>query len=81
VTTKQVSPKSKLKKGEISDAVIVRTKKETRRKDGTYIRFEENACVLIDKKNEPKATRIFGVVARLELRKFAKILSLAPETA
>ncbi len=82
VTVKTVNPKGNIKKGELSDAVVVRTKKEVRRKDGSYIRFEENACVLINKKNEPKGTRVFGIVARVELyEKFPKIVSLAPETA
>lgn len=69
-----------VKKGEISRAVIVRNKKEIRRADGSYIRFDENAAVLIDDKNEPRGTRIFGPVAR-ELREkgFMKIVSLAPE--
>jgi large subunit ribosomal protein L14 len=69
-----------VKKGEKSKAVVVRTKKEVRRKDGSYIRFDENAVVLIDKDNEPRGTRIFGPVAReLRERQFMKIISLAPE--
>ena len=61
--------------------VIVRTKKETRRKDGSYIRFDQNACVVVDKEGEPRGTRIFGPVAReLRDRKYMKIVSLAPET-
>ncbi len=73
-------PNSQVKKGEVVKAVIVRVKKEIRRKDGTYIRFDDNAAVLIDKFNEPRGTRIFGPVAR-ELREkgFMKIVSLAPE--
>jgi len=73
-------PNSDIKKGEVVKAVIVRTKKEIRRRDGTYIRFGDNAAVIIDRFNEPKGTRIFGPVAR-ELREkgFMKIISLAPE--
>ncbi len=73
-------PNSNIKKGEVVKAVIVRVKKEIRRKDGTYIRFDDNAAVLIDRFNEPRGTRIFGPVAR-ELREkgFMKIISLAPE--
>ena len=64
----------------MSTAVIVRTKKEVRRKDGSYIRFDENAAVLLDGNNEPKGTRVFGPVAReLREKKYMKILSLAPE--
>lgn len=73
-------PESELKKGSIVKAVIVRTRKEHRRKDGSYIRFDDNACVIIDAANEPKGTRIFGPVAReLREKKFMKIVSLAPE--
>ncbi len=80
VTVKAAIPNSGIKKGEISKAVIVRTKKEVRRKDGTYIRFDENAAVLLDTQNEPRGTRIFGPVAReLRDKKFMKIISLAPE--
>jgi len=69
-----------LKKGETSRAVVVRAKKEVRRKDGSYIRFDENAAVLIDKNNEPKGTRVFGPVAReLREKQYMKIVSLAPE--
>lgn len=78
---KEASPHGTVKKSDVVSVVIVRTRKETRRKDGTYIRFDENAAVIIDKKNkEPKGTRIFGPVAR-ELRGlgFNKIISLAPE--
>ena len=68
------------KKGTIHTAVVVRTKKELRRKDGSYIRFDENAAVIIDNQLEPKGTRVFGPVAReLREKKFMKILSLAPE--
>lgn len=78
---KEAVPHGAVKKSDIVSVVLVRTKKETRRKDGTYIRFDENAAVIVDKKNkEPKGTRIFGPVAR-ELRAagFNKIVSLAPE--
>jgi large subunit ribosomal protein L14 len=74
-------PHSTVKKSEVVQVVIVRTRKETRRKDGSYVRFDENAGVIVDKKNkEPKGTRIFGPIAR-ELRAagYAKIISLAPE--
>ncbi|MDD3804289.1 MAG: 50S ribosomal protein L14 [bacterium] len=73
-------PESELKQGAIVRAVIVRTHKEHRRKDGSYIRFDDNACVIIDAANEPKGSRIFGPVAReLREKKFMKIVSLAPE--
>jgi large subunit ribosomal protein L14 len=78
---KSASPHMPIKKGDVVRAVIVRTKKEIRRKDGTYLRFDENACVVIDKeKNDPKGTRVFGPIAR-EVRRagFFKIASLAPE--
>src|SRR3989344_8409925 len=78
---KEAVPRGLIKKSEVVHAVIVRTHKETRRADGTYIRFDENAAVIIDKANkEPKGTRIFGPVAR-EMRAagFTKIISLAPE--
>lgn len=81
VSVKEAQPHSSVKKGEVLDAVLVRSRKEIRRKDGTYLRFDENAVVIIEKKNkEPKGTRIFGPVAR-ELRDkgFSKIISLAPE--
>lgn len=80
VSIKSAVPNSKIKKGSVERAVIVRTHKEVRRTDGTYIRFQDNAAVIIDEKLEPKATRIFGPVAR-ELREhgFMKIVSLAPE--
>ncbi len=79
-TVKQSDPESKIPKGKVVRAVIVRTKKEIRRKDGSYIRFDENAAVIIDRQGEPVGTRVFGPVAR-ELRelKFMKIVSLAPE--
>ena len=78
---KEATPGGSVKKGDIVRCVIVRTVKETRRKDGSYIKFDQNACVLVDKEGEPKGTRIFGPVAR-ELRdhKYMKIVSLAPET-
>ena len=80
IAVQSSSPNSKIKKGTVERAVVVRTAKEVRRQDGSYIRFEDNAVVIIDDKNEPKATRIFGPVAR-ELREhhFMKIVSLAPE--
>ncbi len=80
VTVKDAIPNSPVKKGDKHKAVIVRTKKEIRRDDGSYVRFDDNACVLIDEKKEPRGTRIFGPVAR-ELREkhFMKIVSLAPE--
>jgi len=81
VTIKEAVPHSSVKKGEVVQAVVVRVKKEIRRSDGTYIRFDENAAVLIDPKNkEPKGTRIFCPVAReLRSKGFSKIISLAPE--
>jgi large subunit ribosomal protein L14 len=80
VSVKTALPNGTVKKGEVSRAVIVRTKKEVRRSDGTYIRFDENAAVLINPQNEPKGTRIFGPVAReLRDKNFMKIVSLAPE--
>jgi large subunit ribosomal protein L14 len=80
VSVKKAIPGGVVKKGEISKAVIVRAKKEVRRGDGSYIRFDENAAVLIDNQQEPKGTRVFGPVAReLREKKFMKILSLAPE--
>ena len=80
VAIKAASPGGKVKKGTVERAVIVRTAKEIRRPDGTYIRFQDNAAVVIDDRHEPKGSRIFGPVAR-ELREhgFTKILSLAPE--
>ena len=80
VTVKDAIPTGQVKKGEVVRAVIVRTRKETRRKDGTYIRFDQNAAVLIKADGEPVGTRVFGPVAReLRERKFMKIVSLAPE--
>ncbi len=80
VTVKQASPHAAVKKGEVHDAVVVRIRKETRRPDGTYIRFYENACVIIDKNGEPKGTRIFGPIAReVKNAGYNKIASLAPE--
>jgi large subunit ribosomal protein L14 len=80
VAVKDALPNAPIKKGTVERAVIVRTKKEYRRQDGTYIRFDDNACVLIDPNRNPKGKRIFGPVAR-ELREkdFMKIVSLAPE--
>jgi large subunit ribosomal protein L14 len=80
VSIKEAIPNSKVKKGEVAKAVIVRTKKEVRRKDGTYIKFDDKSAVLINPQNEPIGTRIFGPVAReLRAKKFMKIISLAPE--
>lgn len=80
VAVKHAIPGGGVKKGEVSRAVIVRTKKEIKRKDGSYIRFDENAAVLLNPQNEPRGTRIFGPVAReLRDKKFMKIISLAPE--
>ncbi len=80
VSVKNAIPGGTVKKGEVSRAVIVRTAKEIRREDGSYIRFDENAAVLIDNQDEPLGTRIFGPVAReLREKEFMKIVSLAPE--
>ena len=80
VSIKEAIPNAKVKKGEVAKAVIVRTKKEVSRPDGSYIRFDANSAVLVDKDNEPIGTRIFGPVAReLRAKKFMKIISLAPE--
>ena len=80
VSVRTAIPGGGVKKGEVSRAVVVRTKKEIRRKDGSYIRFDENAAVLINDQNEPKGTRIFGPVAReLREKNYMKIISLAPE--
>jgi large subunit ribosomal protein L14 len=80
VSIKTAIPGGAVKKGEVSRAVIVRTSKEIRRDDGSYIRFEDNAAVLLDNQNEPRGTRIFGPVAReLREKEFMKIVSLAPE--
>jgi len=79
-TVKDAIPNGGVKKGEVVKAVIVRTAKETRRKDGTYIRFDDNAAVLINQAGEPRGTRIFGPVGReLREKKYMKIVSLAPE--
>ena len=80
VSIKEALPNSKVKKGEVLDAVIVRTAKEVRRADGSYIKFDCNSAVVINAQNEPVGTRIFGPVAReLRARNFMKIISLAPE--
>ena len=80
VTVKDATPNGTVKKGQVSIAVVVRTKKEVRRVDGSYIRFGDNACVIIDENGQMKGTRVFGPVAR-ELRDndFMKVVSLAPE--
>jgi large subunit ribosomal protein L14 len=79
-SVKEATPDSPIKKGQVVKAVIVRTRKEHRRKDGSYIRFDGNAAVLINDQGEPLGTRVFGPVAReLRERKFTKIISLAPE--
>ena len=80
VSVKEAIPRGRVKKGDVQRAVIVRTKKEIRRKDGTAIRFDSNAAVLINKQGEPVGTRIFGPVTReLRSRNYMKIISLAPE--
>jgi large subunit ribosomal protein L14 len=80
VSVKSAIPNAPIKKGEVSRAVVVRTKKEIPRPDGSYIRFDENAAVLLNEQGEPRGTRIFGPVAReLRDRDFMKIISLAPE--
>ena len=80
VSVKDAIPQSKVKKGSVADAVVVRTRKEIGRKDGTLIRFSDNAVVLVNKDGEPRGTRIFGPVAReLRDKKYMKIISLAPE--
>jgi large subunit ribosomal protein L14 len=80
VSVKEAIPNSKVKKGDVMRAVIVRTVKEVRRIDGSYIKFDENSAVLVNPQNEPVGTRIFGPVAReLRAKKFMKIISLAPE--
>jgi large subunit ribosomal protein L14 len=80
VTVKSAIPTGTVKKGEVLDAVIVRTRKEFRREDGSYIRFDDNAAVILDKQQQPVGTRIFGPVAReLRAKGFTKIVSLAPE--
>jgi large subunit ribosomal protein L14 len=79
-TVKDATPGGNVKKGEVVKAVVVRTKKERRREDGSYIRFDENACVLINDQRQPRGTRIFGPVGReLRDKKFMRIVSLAPE--
>ncbi|HKV28250.1 MAG TPA: 50S ribosomal protein L14 [Candidatus Acidoferrales bacterium] len=79
-SVKEAAPDSQVKKGTVVKAVVVRTRKEHRRRDGTYIRFDDNAAVLINEAGEPVGTRVFGPVAReLREKKFAKIISLAPE--
>lgn len=79
-TVKQASPQGGVRKGEVVQAVVVRTRKQLGRRDGTYIAFDENAAVLIDPQNNPRGTRIFGPVAReLRERNFMRIVSLAPE--
>ena len=80
VAVKDALPNGTVKKSDVAKAVVVRTVKETRRKDGSYIRFDENAVVIIDDKGEPRGTRIFGPVAReLREKRYMKIVSLAPE--
>lgn len=80
VSVREAIPNSKVRKGDVSKAVVVRTAKEVRREDGSYIKFDDNSAVLINPQNEPIGTRIFGPVAReLRAKKFMKIVSLAPE--
>lgn len=80
VTVKSAMPGGNVKKGEVSRAVVVRTRKEERRRDGSYIRFDENAAVLLNAQGEPRGTRIFGPVAReLREKRYMRIVSLAPE--
>ncbi|MCA9583316.1 MAG: 50S ribosomal protein L14 [Myxococcales bacterium] len=80
VAIQEAIPQAKVKKGEVAKAVVVRTKRETRRYDGTYVKFDTNSAVLINPQGEPIGTRIFGPVAReLRTKKFMKIVSLAPE--
>ncbi len=80
VTVKDALPSGGIKKGAVTKAVVVRTKKEVRRADGSYIRFDDNSCVLLNAQDEPRATRIFGPVAReLREKQYMKIVSLAPE--
>ena len=79
-SVKEASPNSQVKKGDVVRAVVVRATKEHRRPDGSYIKFDKNAAVLIDQQNQPRGTRIFGPVAReLREKEFARIVSLAPE--
>ena len=80
VSVKQAQPHGMVKKGDVLKAVIVRQRKEIRRTDGTYVRFDENACVIVEKNGEPRGTRIFGPIAReIKQRGYNKIASLAPE--
>ena len=80
VAVKDATPNGSIKKGQVAKAVVVRTKKEIRRKDGSYIRFDDNACVILDAQEQMKGTRVFGPVAReLREKQFMKIVSLAPE--
>ncbi len=80
IAVKDALPDGTVKKGDVAKAVVVRTRKEVRRRDGSYIRFDENAAVIINDAGEPRATRIFGPVGReLREKKFMKIVSLAPE--
>ena len=80
VTVKDAIPNAPVKKGDVTKAVVVRTRKEMRRRDGTYIRFDDNAAVLLNPNGEPRGTRIFGPVGReLREKKYMKIVSLAPE--
>lgn len=80
ISIKDATPAGNVKKGQVSKAVVVRTKKEIRRKDGSYIRFDDNACVLLDNNGEMRGTRVFGPVAReLRDKQYMKIISLAPE--
>jgi large subunit ribosomal protein L14 len=80
VAVKEALPNAKVKKGDVLRAVVVRTKKEIRRQDGSYIRFDDNSAVLVNASREPIGTRIFGPVAReLRAKRFMKIISLAPE--
>ncbi len=80
VTVKSAIPSSGIKKGTVSKAVVVRTKKEIRRKDGSYIRFDDNACILINNAGEMRGTRVFGPIPReLREKQYMKIISLAPE--
>ena len=80
VTVKEATPNGSVKKGSVSTAVVVRTTKEVRRADGSYIRFDDNACVLLNQAGEMRGTRVFGPVAReLRDKQFMKIVSLAPE--
>jgi large subunit ribosomal protein L14 len=80
ITVKSAIPNAPVKKGKVYKAVVVRTKKEIRRKDGSYIRFDDNAAVILNEKGEPRGTRIFGPVAReLREKNYMRIVSLAPE--